>query len=202
MTTVGVPLRWLRAAILAAVAGFVGLSGHVYAGGLLPHFWLIVLIYVASVAACAGPLGHPASTARILVLAVGGQLGTHIALSVTGGHEDQPAVGLHEFGLGTVASEFRGLMIDALGEHGLMTFVHLLASILVGLWLALGEQTLWGLLSLLCHVLVVVLRIWFGGLHLPLLRCLATVRVDSSNQLDRIHGSISRRGPPAYALAA
>lgn len=202
MTTVGMPLRWVRAAVLAAVAGLVGLSGHVFAGGLLPNFWLLALIYVVGVAASAGPLGQPASTARILTLAVAGQFGTHMALSITGGHRDQPAVGLHDLGIGRVAAEFQGLLIDALGEHGLMTFVHLLASILVGLWLALGEQTLWGLLALVCHALVVRLQPWSDGLRLPIQENLATVEIALATLLGRFDGCISRRGPPTYLLAA
>ncbi len=197
------PLRWVRAAILAVVAGFVGLSGHVYAGGLLPSAWILGLVYIVSVAACAGLLGRPASALRILLLTVVGQFATHLALSVTGGHLNQPAVSLNEIGVASLSEEFQAILLDALGEHGLMTFVHLLASILVGLWLAVGEQTLWGLLSLIRASLSLILsRNWFDALHLPVLRLLPTEWIASATQLAAIDGSISRRGPPAYTLAA
>lgn len=201
MSTVGEQLRWLRAALLSAVASLVGISGHVYAGGLLPDPVTIGALYVMGVVGCAFLLGQPASTLRVIGLTIGGQVAMHTALSLSGGHVDKPAHGFPS--PGQLSHELSHLIAEAVWEHGTMTLVHIAASLAVALWLAAGERALWSLLSHLTNALVALVRRagCAEALHLPVLRLLAGVEVAEAAHLERFDGSLSRRGPPLQLAA-
>jgi len=89
-----------------------------------------------------------------------------------------------------------GHLVGEVSAHASMMAVHLAASALVGLWLALGERCLWELVALLKRRLLVVLTV---------LRVQVTIAPRLSRVVDRVpvsHRTLwfespnSRRGPP------
>lgn len=93
MTSATDDLRWPRAALLALVAVATGSVAHASADGLLPA-WPVMLMILAGSALVAGAfLSGPASTLRIVVLAVLGQTGVHVLLTMTAGHSDGHSAG-------------------------------------------------------------------------------------------------------------
>ncbi len=199
--TASEPLRWVRGAVLSAVASLVGISAHVYAGGLLPGPGLIAGCYLVGVVIGVALLEGQASRLRVVALTVGGQMAMHSAMSLSGGHIGQPA-GEPE-GWQGLSYVIEHLIADALADHGLMTLSHIAAAAVVGLWLAAGERALWTLLSLAFDcVIALVRRPWFAAcLHLPVLRVAASIEVAAPAELDACVGGISRRGPPLRLAA-
>ena len=90
--SVGIALRWARAALLAAVALFTGSVAHVSAGGLMPGATALVLILLASTTVAARFLGRPASTTRVIVLLMVGQTFVHGTLTALRGHRGDPSL--------------------------------------------------------------------------------------------------------------
>jgi len=84
---------WLRALVVAGVAFFIGIAGHVTAEGLLPGPVTLLVLFAFAVLLSAPLLNGPASRLRLVVMTVGGQALLHLALSVSGGHVGEPSAG-------------------------------------------------------------------------------------------------------------
>lgn len=77
---------WLRALAVGGLAFMLGVVGHVSADGLLPGPALLLVLLVFGVVMSAPLLNGPASTARLVLMLVGGQTLIHVALTATAGH--------------------------------------------------------------------------------------------------------------------
>ena len=82
-------LLWGRASLLASVAFFAGVVGHVSADGLLPSPLLLFGLLALGIPFCASQLTRPASMRRIVLMLMAGQTAVHVALSVTAGHRGE-----------------------------------------------------------------------------------------------------------------
>lgn len=220
-------LLWARAFLLAFVACFLGVTGHVTADGLLPGpGWLVVLLVVGTLLSLP-LLARPASGLRLVVLLVGGQTLVHLFLTVTAGHTGDraeapvahhsgrilPTVDGHRIGtlqdqydamIGSATAQPAlpvGHLVSDLSAHAPMMAVHLLAAALVGLWLAVGERSLWTLVALATAVL---LRLVTPLLPVLPERGLVTLPAEPVGLAapHRLTRSVVRRGPPALLAAA
>lgn len=220
-------LRLLRAAVLAFVALSTGAVAHVTAEGYLPSMTGMALLYIACTVGMAMFLSRPATTARIVALTVVGQVGVHMMLSLMAGHVgDAPAARspapaptpIDPAAGGTVFDQYNAArpQIDAdfaipgavthlisdmsTGAHAPMMVLHLVAAVLVGLWLAIGERALWTLIALAGTVFIPV-RLAL----LPKPQVAPTspaARTQSSlHHLVTLARSVVRRGPPSLLLA-
>jgi hypothetical protein len=224
-------LVWGRGLVLTAATFLVGALGHVTAGGLLPGIPALVLLLGTGTTLAAVFLSRPASTRLLVGLVVIGQTLVHGALSLTAGHGDghggghsaasyQPAplpgslptgaggrVGsLQDHYEATVAAPVAtGLTVPdpaSLLDHAPMFLAHAAAGVLVGLWLAVGERAVWSLLALAARAvlapLVVLLPLTPARRQRP-----AVVHLHPLHRtaLDRVDGSVVRRGPPALLAA-
>lgn len=174
----GPALRWSRAAGLAAVAAAFAALAHATAGGTLPEWRALAVLFGLTTAVFAGLLGRPASTLRVLVLLVGGQAGLHGVFTASGGHRSAHGLSSAATDLTTTAAVPQGRLADALVAPGSlesapaqpsvlahavahltadlaspatqrMAVAHLVAAAALGLWLAAGERLAWRLVTLL-----------------------------------------------------
>jgi len=219
-------LLWARALLLAAIACFLGIAGHVTADGLLPRPGWLALLVALGAALCVPLLSRPASALRLVVLLVGGQTLVHVFLTVTAGHVGDPIrATAHPVArplptvdgrrVGSLQDQYEaavgaahaspalpvGHLVEDVSAHAPMMAVHLLAAVLVGLWLAVGERSLWALVALAAAAVPRLLT--FARPVLPA-RGLDVVPpaprvLPASVRLTR---SVVRRGPPALLAAA
>ena len=174
----GVALRWSRAAGLAAVAAAFAALAHATAGGTLPGWRALAVLFGLTTAVFAGLLGRPASTLRVVALLVGGQAVLHGVFTASGGHGSTHRVTSAATDLTTWAAVPRGRLADVLVAPGsldsaptqpsvlshavahltadlaspttqLMALAHLVAAVALGVWLAAGERLAWRLVILL-----------------------------------------------------
>lgn len=218
--TATLPVRCLRAVLLASVVVAVGSVAHVSAGGLMPEAASVLALYAALVVACACVLGREASAARLVALTVGGQVVVHGALSARAGHVAAPATAHGPHG-GMVhpgsapSSSLTSSVVSVLGhgvadalERPLMTAAHVAAAATVGLWLAVGERALWTLVRLArCTARgVLAAALTALGLHPVVLRSVRrtvgvrAVLVDPLPLLPVWSRGPARRGPPVALL--
>lgn len=170
-------LRWTRAALLGAVVFGSGVLAHASADGLLPGVTTLVLLYVGCVAGCAVFLGARASSSRLVLLSVAGQVAVHTLLAASAGHRGDaslvrsasvahrvaiqpwnPRSGqtydqwVHQFaGNQPTGLELPGWITHSivdLSAHPVMALAHVVGAVAIGLWLARGEQALWMLVVL------------------------------------------------------
>ena len=208
----------VRATALAVVTMVLGVAGHVGAGGLLPGTAGLLLLFVGTLGAGAALLARPATTRRLVALVVGGQTLVHGVLSVGGGHageQHRPAVALGgghggPAGHGGHAGHADrptlplGELLADVGDHASMAVAHLLVAVVVGWWLAVGEQALWTLLTLAAALVLRPLAV-LGALAragLPLVRRLPAgfVEVPGGRRPLLLARCLSRRGPPALLV--
>ncbi|HTW18372.1 MAG TPA: hypothetical protein VMF51_24825 [Nocardioides sp.] len=221
---------WARAVLLASVAVFLGAAGHVTADGLLPGPAALVVLYVVAVVGAAAFLARPASPLRLVALLVGGQTVVHLVLSAAAGHVGdpaRPAAGpapapagtlptVDGRRVGTLQDAFDvgaghasgpalpvGHLLDHLTGQAPMMLAHLVVAVAVGLWLAVGERSLWTLLALAATVVLAPLQLLaaIARAGLPVVRRLAVraaapLRPPHSLVLAR---AVVRRGPPLVA---
>jgi hypothetical protein len=209
MAAVGPLLRWVRALVLASVGLTTGVTFHVSADGLLPGPWALVALLVLSTVGVAPFLGAPASTRRVVTLLVLWQTLIHGALTVLSGHRGDLSGGHTEAGEHAqelVWSRVHHVVEDMTGAHAAMAMGHLLAAVLVGLWLAAGERALWRLLSLAVRPVLSVVRAlgnvalaagWSGAAP----RVKAPQLAHGADLLTRwfLVRAVLRRGPPVAA---
>lgn len=220
-------LLWARAFLLAFLACFLGVVGHVTADGLLPGAgWLVALVLIGTLLSLPF-LARPATGLRLVVLLIGGQTLVHLFLTVTAGHVGDrsaapvthhsgrilPTVDGHRvgslqdqydamIGSGTAQPVLPvGHLVDDISAHAPMMAVHLLAAALVGLWLAVGERSLWTLVALATAVL---LRLVAPLLPVLPARGLVTLPAEPAGLAAplRLTRSVVRRGPPALLAVA
>jgi len=220
---------WARAVLLASVAVFLGAAGHVTADGLLPGPAALVVLYVVAVVGAAAFLARPASPLRLVALLVCGQTVVHLVLSAAAGHVGDPArpvagppapagtlPTVDGRRVGTLQDAFDvgsghasgpalpvGHLVDHLTGQAPMMLAHLLVAVAVGLWLAVGERSLWTLLALAAtvvlaplHVLTAIARAGLPVVRRLAVRAAAPVRPPHSLVLAR---AVVRRGPPLVA---
>jgi hypothetical protein len=223
-------LLWGRALVVGLLAFALGVLGHVSADGLLPGTALLGAMALASVLFSVPVLARPASTLRMVGLVVGGQAATHLFLTVTAGHAGDP-VGrttptlggyvptlpqVDGRRVGSLFDAYRaaveparsnapvlpvGHLVNDLSAHAPMMAAHLVASALVGLWLAYGERCLFTFLALSARrLLPTVPRAALATSHSP--RLLAVVdRVPAAARSLWFVRPHSRRGPPSTVAA-
>ncbi len=219
-------LLWGRASVVGVLAFTLGVVGHVGADGLLPGPAMLAMLLMLSVGFSVPVLARPAGAVRLMVLTVGGQAGTHLFLTLSAGHDgDSVPSARSTFGvdaalqLPVVDGHRTGSMLDAyramaetpasvtpvlpighlvgdISAHASMMAVHLGASALVGMWLALGERCLWDLVALVRRRLLVVLAAFGPCVTLTPRLSRVVDRVPSSSRTLWYAGPNSLRGPP------
>lgn len=227
-------LRWARASLLAAVVLGTGTVAHVSAGGLLPGPDGLVVLTLVCTTLAAALLGREASALRLVALAVGGQTLVHTALAAMAGHHGEthrsaaaalpapvpgPRTGSYfdqwaqahppSAGAGPAVPSWLVHAVADVAEHPLMALAHVLASVAVGLWLAVGERALWAVLAVTADWALALarrLRAAIAGVA-PIAPRPAPVR-RTAYRLSRLHrrdiwsrGPV-RRGPPLLLAAA
>jgi hypothetical protein len=228
----GDALCWLRAFLLALVGLLTGATGHLIAGGTLPApSWLAALVGLVAVAVRPF-LREPASTRRVVVVLASGEAFVHVALSAltarmrvgdgSGGlvsaAGSMPPMEHHAPGHSAahvavqtpaaISMWFQHLLSEGIsGNDVLMADAHLVAVIVVGLWLSSGERALWALLSLAafrfvaaCVALSHPLWVWTGNLPLKTHRA-ATERLTRPPSPAPDCPAVTRRGPPRVLCA-
>lgn len=110
----------------------------------------------------------------------------------------------------TVPAPVQHLLADLTGPHAAMALAHLLAAVLVGLWLSRGERALWALIAITADGVRELLASTLAS-HYDHLACLAracrgtvssgltgvTWRTPEPAGLTMLARSVVRRGPPA-----
>jgi hypothetical protein len=114
----------------------------------------------------------------------------------------------------TVPAPVQHLLADLTGPNAAMAVAHLVAAVLVGLWLARGEQALWALLAFAAHGvrellvrtlvshydrLAGLVRVGHGGVSLRL--ATEAWRHTKPARIALLARSVVRRGPPALLAA-
>ena len=209
-------VRCLRALLLALVVTAAGSLAHVSAAGRMPGWASLLTLYAVVAAGCAVVLGGEASTRRLVVLTVGGQLVVHGVLSGLSGHtgatvmSHAPHGGMAHpgSGSGSLVPAWLGHGVDDLLAHPLMALTHVLAGAAVGLWLSVGERALWSLVRLARCTARTALARAAGALrlHPVVLRRAAravgvrAVAVDPLPLLPVWSRGVARRGPPGALL--
>lgn len=239
-------MRWIRAALLSAVAMGSGALGHLAAGGLMPGRVALGVLFAVCLGTAGSALGRPASTLRVVVLVIAGQTFIHGALTALSGHKgDPPSSRSEAAGPAAVVPAGEGrrvgslydqvyaghpgaartqlavpapvehLLADLTGPHAVMALAHLVAAVLVGLWLARGEHALWELLrvaadgvrELLVRTLVACCdriaglgRVVNGSLRLRLAVGAQWQPIEPAT-ITMLARSVVRRGPPALLAA-
>lgn len=222
-------LLWGRAAVVGLLAFALGVLGHVGAEGLLPGAGVLVVLALVSVLFSVPMLNQRASTLRLVALVLGGQTATHLSLSLTAGHvgDPRPARATYLDGyaaslpvvdghrVGSLLDAYRSAaepvgstapvlpvshLVNDLSAHAPMMAAHLVASVLVGLWLAYGERCLWTVLALTGRRLRTawaVLPVVLG----PVRRLVAVAdRVPVAPRSAWLCRPLVRRGPPLGLL--
>lgn len=223
-------LRWARALAIASVAVSTGVVAHVSADGLLPGPRGLVLLTVLCTAVTAIFLGRQVGTVRVVALVVLGQAFIHSGLAALAGHRGDPlSTPTAHPAIGTLGSGPRtGSYYDQWAQaqpHGsgpavpswmvhtvadvaaepMMAAVHVLAAVVVGLWLSLGERALWAVPAFTAAVTVRLVGALAAALVLP--APLRTTPAPVAFRRPRIpltlqHSpGVPRRGPPRLLAA-
>jgi hypothetical protein len=215
-------LRGMRVLTLPSVLFTSGLAGHVAGDGATPPGWVLVALFMLTVVAVAPFAGAALSPARVVALLIGGQGVLHAALQLLGGTFAAttvmpgaaigPAIGsapasshlMMDHGAGASHGPVMSLMS---GGHLVMLVAHLVAAVVVGVWLAAGERALWMLLALSARPLVdawrTVTAVVRGGgalvVSCPRLQIGWGLRRVVSGRVWTA-GVVARRGPPPVGL--
>ena len=216
-------LRWMRALALASVLVSTGVAGHVAAGGVMPAPAVLALLLVLATLVLAPVLGTPASPVRVALLAIGGQALLHVSLNVLttnpaghagagmvmpgGPHGSMPRSGgmLH----GAAASGETSLVWMGSAHVG-MLLAHLVAGLLLGLWLAAGERAACTLIQLATRPVAEAFHILLDAISALVAAGAGWERVfaaprwvwELALRSDACTGDcLSRRGPPRISVA-
>ena len=216
-------MRVTRSLVCGVVTAALASAAHVAGGGVAPGWSAAIVLVVVVAVASSLTLAAPSSRRRVIAFVLAGQVALHLALSAVSTPMTRmtgSAMAGMDHGTGSLARVPDGWYamvlrhaVDGLGTaHGLlMLATHVVAAVLVGLWLAGGEQLLLSLLALalapfaaaglrLRALLVRAVR----AVDLDLLASLAAlVRWDPSDWSPTSRydvNSTARRGPPRSAL--
>lgn len=217
-------VRWARATVLGVVVLTLGAVAHVQGDGHLPGVVALAFLGLLTIAACAAWLGRPAGPLRLVVMTTLGQAGVHALLSLTAGHQGEaPARATSTtpgpttaapFGPGapstgvTTAEELDLAPLlhvaSDMAGHAPMALAHLVAAVAVGLWLAVGERSLWTLVALAArHLLAPVALLAAAVLPRPVAVRRGAPRPLTTEppRLAALSRVVVRRGPPALLPA-
>lgn len=196
-------MRWTRAATVATAATLVAVGAHLGAGGPAPTLPVLAFLVLGLAGLLAPFLARQVSPAGIVMLTVGGQFLAHATLARATGHAmasanaDLPA-GQHDGGgtaaEGTIATAFSLLV----ASDARMMLAHLTAAVVVGVWLAAGERSLWTVVRLVWRRLALPVQPPTTTLPPPVA---IPARTAAPVLLRLEAGSLVRRGPP-HLLAA
>lgn len=217
-------LLWSRALMAGALSFTLGALGHLAADGLLPGPGTLAVLAALSIVLAAAALARPASYLRLVGLVMGLQTLTHLFLSITAGHRGDPVAAARPTGfiggaqLPTSDGRRVGSLLDAyaaqvgqqpvsptlpvghllndISAHLPMLVAHTIASILIGLWLGVGERALWALLTLLGHRLLPLVHLALQVRPTPRLGRPAFDHREPSRRARLLLRADPRRGPP------
>lgn len=166
---------WGRSVVLGAVATGAGVVSHAAAGGNLPGPVGLFALTMSCVLGAALLLTRRAGTPALALAVLAGQTWAHGILSAVSGHRGDPPVDVGPLtaptpvpvqGAGTLLEQYRDAhsgvsssshpgqdwllhQVDHfVGQGPLMLLAHLGGALAVGLFLAVGEEALWAMLSL------------------------------------------------------
>jgi len=217
-------VRWARATVLGVVVLTLGAVAHVQGDGHLPGPAEMAFLGFLTVAFCAAWLGRPAGAVRLVALTTLGQAVVHLALSLVAGHGDAaraqasatPGPGpvpapfgadaqpggvttAEELDLGPLLHVFSDVV-----DHAGMASAHLVAAVLVALWLAVGERSLWTLVALAArHLVAPVALLAAAVLPRPVAvrRGAPRPRTTTPPVIAALARIVVRRGPPVLLPA-
>ena len=216
-------LRWMRALTLASVLVGTGIVGHVAAGGVSPAPAVLAVLLMVATLVLAPGLGSPASSLRVALLVVCGQALLHVSLSalttspaghsgaemaMPGGPHGSMSMSGGMFH-GSAASGYTSLVWMG-GAHVGMLLAHLVASLLLGLWLAAGERAAWTLIRLAARPVAAAFHLLLDAISALVAAGVGWSRVCAapgwvSELVPRSDacavGCLSRRGPPRISVA-
>lgn len=225
-------LRWSRALVVAVVALVLGAVAHVGADGKLPGPAGLLVLVGCAAGFSAALLGGPATRLRIIGLVAGGQAFIHTGLSAMAGHRGDPVrhvahvlppTPVSSTGpRGTLFEQYEASRpyadavpsvpgwvthaVDDAVQHPWMVLLHVIAAVLVGCWLSVGERALWAVLAMTLSWAITLVRSLAGTLGSPAAPpapASRPVSVGSLVPLALQHPpSTSRRGPPALLAAS
>lgn len=197
------PVRLVRATVVAGVAVVLGAGAHQLGSGLLPGARVLGGLALALVAVGVVALRTQASLVRLGLLVVGGQGLVHLVLSATAGHAEPLAVA--ETGTpapGRLDATLLHLVAHLAEVPPAMALAHVGAAAVVAGWLWHGERALW---TLMRGLLTAVRHRW-ATWTLTGIRAAAgslprrAVPVGTADRggvpLLPMHGAWSYRGPP------
>ncbi len=194
----GVGLIGFRALLLGGAAAGVGIVSHLAGDGLLPDWPTLLGLVAVAVGVASALVLSRASTCRIVLALVGGQALMHLALTGLAGHRAQTVE----------ATGWWAHQLEHVGGQGItMLAAHTGGAVLLGLFLACAEESLWRVLvrgvlgrhlSLRCRQ-----RLWLAALCGRLARIVVPSpagpgawRVAFIRTPARARSTIVHRGPP------
>jgi hypothetical protein len=152
--------RWARVLTLSSVLFTSALAGHTAAGGAAPAASALVPLFVLTVVAVAPFAGATIGPAWAVALLLVGQGLLHAALQLLGGTAATTTMCVTDIGAAAVsaptschlmthpgAATAQGSAMSLMGGgHQVMLLAHLVAAVVVGVWLAAGERAFWTVL--------------------------------------------------------
>lgn len=213
----GAGLRGARALVLAAITLLTSVYAHLAGGGQAPGLGALVVLLAALALVTAPLLRQPVSARRIMLLLLAGQALLHVTLTMSthattalagptaGPMADMGSAAHLHLGMDPLSS----VLVPTTGAHVLMAEGHLLATLVLGLWLAAGERALWRLLTLTVRPVATALAALLFPAPIGYVG-----HVDAPRRGDVVVGraavrlrapicrAVTRRGPPTRALLA
>ncbi|MDP3966693.1 MAG: hypothetical protein Q8Q02_00310 [Nocardioides sp.] len=197
------PVRLIRAAVVAGVALVLGAGAHQLGSGLLPGPRVLGGVALVLVTVGVVVLREQASLLRVGVLVVGGQGLVHLVLSSTAGHTEPLAIaGTGAPAQGRLDAALLHLVAHLAEVSPAMALAHVGVAGLVAGWLWHGERTLW---TLMRGLLTAVRHRWatwsLTGIlaadgPLPRRGVPAAAADRVGVRMRHLHGAWSHRGPP------
>ena len=215
-------LRWMRALTLASVLVGTGTAGHVAAGGAMPTPAVLAVLLVVATLGLAPVLGSPATSVRVALLVISGQALLHVSLNVLTMPAGHSGAGMVMPGGPHGSMSMSGGMLHGSAASGQATFVwmgsahvgmllaHLVASLVLGLWLAAGERAAWTLIQLVVRPVAEAFHILLDAISALVAAGTGWARVCAIPGwvFELALGSdtctvdcLSRRGPPRISVA-
>ena len=186
--------RALRGVTAAAVATWIAAVSHTFGGGEAPAALLIAVVAILASPVAVALAGRRLNLGRLTLTVIASQLLLHLAFSITAGPVGAVAGHVHGrfIAFGTVRAE---LLLPDVG----MLIAHLAAAVVTTAVLYRGERMLRalgrGIVRLLTPALDTVVTVPFRAGRAIASRPAAARRLSLTSDF-------SRRGPPAFVIAA